>query len=93
MSTVRTPGHALAAQFTQRRSPRAFTDEALDEATLLGFVEAARWAPSASNIQPWHFAYGFKGMPAGQAILGGLVPFNQAWAQHAAAHGRCDWAG
>jgi hypothetical protein len=93
MSTVRTPGHPLAAQFTERWSPRAFTDEALDEATLLGFLEAARWAPSASNIQPWHFAYGFKGMPAGQAILGGLVPFNQAWAQHAAAHGRCDWAG
>lgn len=86
MSTAaRTPGHPVADQFTQRWSPRAFTAEALDEATLLGFLEAARWAPSASNVQPWRFVYGFKDTPAGQAILSGLVPFNQTWAQHAAA--------
>jgi nitroreductase len=71
--------------FTERWSPRAFTGEAIDAATLLGFLEAARWAPSASNIQPWRFVYGLKGTPAGQAILDGLVPFNQTWAQHASA--------
>lgn len=85
MNTTRTPGHAIASQFTERWSPRAFTAETLDETTLLSFLEAARWAPSASNIQPWRFVYGFRGTPAGQAILSGLVPFNQTWAQHAAA--------
>ena len=37
--------HAIDQQFTQRWSPRAFTDESIDKATLLSFFEAARWAP------------------------------------------------
>ena len=51
----------------------------------MGFFEAARWSPSGSNSQPWRFAYGLRGDPAFAAIQGALVPFNQSWAQHAAA--------
>ncbi|MGI9953074.1 nitroreductase family protein [Moorellaceae bacterium AZ2] len=40
---------------TQRRSIRNFLPEPVEEAILLKLVEAGRWAPSGSNIQPWHF--------------------------------------
>ena len=36
----------------------------------MGFFEASRWAPSGSNTQPWRFAYGLRGTPAFDAILG-----------------------
>lgn len=81
----RSPDHPVASLFTDRWSPRAFTDEAIDGATLATFFEAARWAPSASNEQPWRFVYGVRGTPAFALLLDGLVPGNQAWAQHAAA--------
>ena len=83
--SVRHADHPIDALFIQRWSPRAFTPEALPRDTLMSFFEAARWAPSGSNTQPWRFAYGLRGTPAFDAILGSLVPFNQAWAQHAAA--------
>lgn len=81
------PRHTEApvdTQFTQRWSPRAFTQETMLEGELMTLFEAARWAPSTSNTQPWRFVYGLRGTPGFQAILGSLVPFNQAWAQHAA---------
>ncbi len=75
--------HPIADLFTQRWSPRAFTGQAVPQATLDSLLEAARWAPSASNLQPWRFVYGHAGTPAFDAILGGLVPFNQGWARQA----------
>jgi nitroreductase len=57
MSDTRSTSFPIDAQFTNRWSPRAFTGEAMPAETLLGFLEAARWAPSASNVQPWRFAY------------------------------------
>jgi hypothetical protein len=53
----RAPEHAVDPLFVQRWSPRAFTGEALPEATLMSLFEAARWAPSAMNAQPWRFVY------------------------------------
>jgi nitroreductase len=85
MNTERTPEHPIDPQFTARWSPRSFTGEAMPESALLSLLEAARWAPSASNVQPWRFLYGQTGTPAFQDILGGLVPFNQGWAGKASA--------
>jgi nitroreductase len=86
MSTSpRTTEHPISPLFTDRWSPRALTGEAIEEATLLSFLEAARWAPSASNIQPWRFVYAHAGTPAFQSIWDGLVPFNQSWANKASA--------
>lgn len=81
----RTPDHAIDPQFTARWSPRAFTGEPIDEATLLRFLEAARWAPSGFNSQPWRFAWGRAGTPAWAPIFGTLLSFNQQWAQRASA--------
>lgn len=72
-------------QFTSRWSPRALTGEPMPAEQLQCLFEAARWAPSASNTQPWRFVYGLAGTPGFQAILGCLVPFNQGWAHRASA--------
>lgn len=82
---TRTADHPIADQFTGRWSPRAFADAALAEADLMPLFEAARWAPSASNNQPWRFAYGLRGDTAFAKIAAALVPFNRTWGEKAAA--------
>ena len=87
MTTIndRTPGHPIDPMFLQRWSPRAFTGEGMDEADLLTMLEAARWAPSSYNSQPWRFLYARRGTPPWDRFLGLLAPFNQSWAKDAAA--------
>ncbi|MBK6852467.1 MAG: nitroreductase family protein [Burkholderiales bacterium] len=85
MTAPRQTEHPIDPQFTQRWSPRAFTGEAIPEATLLGLIEAARWAPSASNIQPWRFIYARRDTPAWTPLFDCLVEFNRGWAVNAAA--------
>ncbi len=69
--------------FVKRWSPRAFTGEAMDEATLMSLFEAARWAPSSYNGQPWRFVYGHHGSPAFATLLGLLGEGNRGWAAKA----------
>ena len=45
--------------------------------------EAARWAPSAFNAQPWRFLYAHRGDAHWERFLGLLIPFNQSWAHSA----------
>jgi hypothetical protein len=52
---------------------------------LLALFEAARWAPSAYNAQPWRFLYARRNSAHWETFLGLLLPFNQAWASRAAA--------
>lgn len=75
----RHPDHAIDPQFTERWSPRAFTGEAVPEAELLRMFEAARWAPSAYNSQPWRFLYALRDTPAWPVFFDLLVPGNQKW--------------
>ncbi|MEW6339567.1 MAG: nitroreductase family protein [Paraburkholderia sp.] len=84
-SNARAAEHPIDIQFLNRWSPRAFTQEVIPEATLLTFFEAARWAPSSYNSQPWRFAYARRGTEQWTRFLGFLNEFNQSWAQHAAA--------
>ena len=85
MSEPRQPQHPIHPQFPGRWSPRAFSGEPLPKAQLLSLFEAARWAPSANNSQPWRFVYGIHGTPAFDALFGLLAPFNQTWAGNAGA--------
>lgn len=71
--------------FLERWSPRAFTGEAMDETALLTILEAARWAPSSYNSQPWRFLYARRHTQHWERFLGLLNEFNQSWAQHASA--------
>jgi nitroreductase len=84
-ASVRTPDHPIADVFTARWSPRAFTDATMTEAELLGLLEAARWAPSGFNAQPWRFIYALRGDEGWQAIADAIMPFNKAWAEKASA--------
>lgn len=71
--------------FLERWSPRAFTEEEIGREELFKLFEAARWAPSAHNAQPWRFIYARRGDANWERLLGLLNPFNASWAKQAAA--------
>ena len=81
----RASDHPVDPDILARWSPRAFDGSSLDEATVLAVLEAARWAPSAYNAQPWRFVWALRGTAEWDALLSVLLPFNAAWAGHAAA--------
>jgi nitroreductase len=85
MTQTRLPEHNIDPIFVNRWSPRAFTGEVIDEATLFTFFEAARWAPSANNSQPWRFIYARNGTPDWPLLFGLLRENNQKWAAKASA--------
>jgi nitroreductase len=67
-----------------RWSPRAFSDKPVEPAVLASLFEAARWAPSSSNEQPWAYLVATKDNPEDFAkTLSVLVEFNAAWAKNA----------
>lgn len=61
MQAPRHSPHPIHSQFLDRFSPRAFSGRPVSAQQIEQMVEAARWAPSASNKQPWHFAYSLHG--------------------------------
>ena len=64
-----------------RRSPRSLdATVSLSNEDLLAILEAARWAPSANNGQPWRFFVGHRGDEVFAQILDSLASFNQGWA-------------
>jgi nitroreductase len=68
-----------------RWSPRAFADKPVAPEVLRSLLEAARWAPSSSNEQPWAYIVATKDDPENFAkMLSILVEFNVGWAKHAA---------
>jgi nitroreductase len=69
-----------------RRSPRSLNAEAvISNEDLIAILEAARWAPSAFNGQPWRFFLGKRGDEVFSQILSSLGEFNQMWARNASA--------
>jgi nitroreductase len=75
------PVHAL---IRDRWSPRAFGQEPVSAGTLRALFEAARWAPSSNNEQPWAYIVATKDDAQNFAkMLGVLVEFNASWAKHA----------
>ena len=80
----RTADHPIEELFLQRWSPRAFGDETMDQETLLTIFEAARWAPSSYNSQPWRYIYAHRGTPSWDKLFGLLAPANQSWCKTAA---------
>lgn len=83
--TPRETPHPIDPDILSRWSPRAFDGSTLDEPTLLTLFEAARWAPSAYNHQPWRFVYALRGDAHWDGFVAALLPFNAAWAQAASA--------
>ncbi len=68
----------------ERYSPVIFSSKQIDEETLLTLFEAARWAPSSFNEQPWRFIIGIKDKNENyQKLLDSLMEANQNWAKYA----------
>jgi len=57
--------------------------EAISDDELMVLFEAARWAPSNNNEQPWRFVYSHAGSESWDKFFGFLVEFNQMWAKNA----------
>ena len=77
------PQPAIHELLSTRWSPVAFSPEPIDDSTLASLFEAARWAPSCFNAQPWRFVIGRHGTEAHGRILSTLTPGNSVWAANA----------
>ena len=77
------PVHQL---IRERWSPRAFAEKPIPKEVLRSLFEAARWAPSSNNEQPWAYLVATKDDKENfDKMLGVLVEFNAGWAKNAAA--------
>ncbi len=85
LATRRVPNFPVESLFLHRWSPRAFTPEPIAEAQLMTVLEAARWAPSCFNSQPWRFLYARRDTAQWDTFVGLLHAENQVWAKNASA--------
>jgi nitroreductase len=75
--------HPVLDVIRSRWSPAIYSPQPVEPEKLLRILEAARWAPSSNNAQPWSFLVARKEEPEEFArMLSCLVPGNVAWAQH-----------
>lgn len=84
MTKTATTDYPIVAHIAERWSPRAFEDRPIAEDELMSLFEAARWAASCYNSQPWRFVYAHRGDPDFDTLVSCLMEFNAVWAQHAA---------
>jgi nitroreductase len=80
----RQPGHDVLPLFVNRWSPRAFRPEPVPRHVLESMAEAARWAPSSINLQPWRFFVTSTG-PARERWNAAVGDRNRQWSDHAGA--------
>lgn len=84
MNTTTENGMAIHNLIEQRWSPRAFSNKSINETQLSALFEAARWAPSAMNEQPWRFIYAPKEDKEKFERLFSCLMEGNSWAQYAA---------
>lgn len=80
----RKANHKILDLILKRHSPRAMSGESISHDELMQLFEAARWAPSSYNNQPWRFIYAHRDTPAWNKLFDLMVPFNQSWTKNAA---------
>ncbi len=87
MSDHKRPAPAAAPihdLISHRWSPRSFDAKPVEKEKLRSLFEAARWASSSYNAQPWHYIVATKDDPENYAkVLSTFVEFNQSWAKNA----------
>ncbi len=84
ISKYRKPDHNIEPILFHRWSPRAMSGEEISEQELMTLFEAARWAPSSYNGQPWRFLYARRGTVNWDRFFDLMVEFNQGWTKQAA---------
>jgi nitroreductase len=82
VKSVRQAEYEIDPIFLNRWSPRAFSEKEVDDDALQRVVEAARWAPSSANEQPWRFVIARSDEDRAR-FVSFLYEGNQIWAQHA----------
>ncbi len=75
--TPRRPTAPVDPLFVERWSPRAFDPRPIPRETLLSLFEAARWAPSARNEQPWLFLFADTAESQAEVAVAGCFPGRQ----------------
>ena len=83
-SEVRAADRPIDPLFVDRWSPRAMTGEPITQDELLRLFEAARWAPSSGNSQPWRMLYAHRDTEHWPRFFGLLAEGNKTWCVHAA---------
>jgi nitroreductase len=81
---VRRPDHPVEPLLVRRWSPRAMSGEPLRREELERLLEAARWAPSSYNAQPWRFCWAARDTPHWPRFFELLSENNRRWCQRAA---------
>ncbi len=76
--------YAINPLLFNRWSPRSMTGEELSEEEIFALFEAARWAPSSYNEQPWRFLYATKNSPEWPLFFNLMIDFNKGWTKNAA---------
>lgn len=82
---TRKPSYKINDLILNRWSPRSMTGEQLSNEELMALFEAARWAPSSYNNQPWKFIYAKRNSQYWDKFFNLLVEGNKAWAKNASA--------
>ena len=82
MANTRAAQAAVEQMFLDRWSPKSFVPGPITDEQIASLFEAARWAPSASNRQPWEFHYAVDG-PERELFNSLLNDRNQLWATRA----------
>ncbi len=75
--------HEINELIKKRWSPMAFSNQKIDEAKIMSLFEAARWAPSSFNGQPWHFIYATQDQPNEFEKITSLLAEGNSWAKNA----------
>src|ERR1700687_1227753 len=81
----RSTTHEINSLIINRWSPRSFVPEEISDKDLFSLFEAARWAPSSSNSQPWRFIYAKRNSKNWNDLFNLLVDFNKQWCANASA--------
>ncbi|MEJ7640877.1 MAG: nitroreductase family protein [Candidatus Nitrosocosmicus sp.] len=80
----RQPSFPINPLILNRWSPRSMTGEELDDETTMSLFDAARWAPSSCNNQPWRFVYAKRNTQYWNRLFDLLAEPNKVWAKNAA---------
>jgi nitroreductase len=82
--SVRKPSYPINPLILNRWSPRSMSGEALNDDEIMPLFEAARWAPSSYNNQPWRFIYAKRDTEHWDRFFNLLMEANKIWAKNAA---------
>ncbi|OGW42121.1 MAG: nitroreductase [Nitrospirae bacterium GWD2_57_9] len=84
MALYRKPDHDIFPLFVNRWSPRAMSGQEISKEELMRLFEAARWAPSSMNNQPWRFLFAMRNTGHWEKFFGILSENNKSWCRNAA---------